>query len=158
MLNDLTVSEWNTGTGNLLISSSDSSLTGHKTNSSVTREAPMTIHIACAEIQDVEIIATMVGELLNEIMAAVQDKAFGFDHARTVDRAESWMKQGLYMVLLARVDDRPIGFLALYASYALYTEGVYGTIPEFYVRSAYRSQGIGSALLTEAKAIGQQRG
>lgn len=118
----------------------------------------MTVHIVHAGIEDTDTIATMVGELLNEIMASVQDKAFGFDHARTVDRAESWMKQGLYMVLLARVDNQPIGFLALCASYALYTEGAYGTIPEFYVRSAYRSQGIGSALLTEAKAIGQQRG
>ena len=118
----------------------------------------MTVHIARAEIQDADAVATMVGELLHDIMAAVNDKVFGFDHAGTEDRARSWMKQGLYTVLLARVEDQPIGFLALYESYALYTEGVYGTIPEFYVRSAYRSQGIGSALLIEAKTIGHQRG
>lgn len=118
----------------------------------------MAVHIALAEIQDTDIIATMVGELLHSIMAAVNDKVFGFHHDDTVGRARAWMKEGLYTVLLAKLDSRPVGFLALYQSYALYTEGVYGTIPEFYVRSPYRSQGIGSALLAEARQIGQARG
>lgn len=117
----------------------------------------MMLHIARADTHDAEAIATMVGELLHDIMAAVNDKVFGFDHADTVDRARAWIKKDLYTVLLATLDSKPVGFLALYESYALYTEGVYGTIPEFYVRSAYRSQGIGSALLVEAKAIGHQR-
>lgn len=117
----------------------------------------MMLHIARADTHDAEAIATMVGELLHGIMAAVNDKVFGFDHADTVDRARAWIKKDLYTVLLATLDSKPVGFLALYESYALYTEGVYGTIPEFYVRSAYRSQGIGSALLVEAKAIGHQR-
>ena len=117
----------------------------------------MMLHIARADTHDAEAIATMVGELLHGIMAAVNGKVFGFDHANTVDRARAWIKKDLYTVLLATLDSKPVGFLALYESYALYTEGVYGTIPEFYVRSAYRSQGIGSALLVEAKAIGHQR-
>ncbi len=117
----------------------------------------MTVQITPAGIEDAETIATMVGELLHDIMAAVNDKSFGFHHADTVDRARAWIKKGLYTVLLATLDSKPVGFLTLYESYALYTQGVYGTIPEFYVRSAYRSQGIGSALLIEAKAIGHQR-
>lgn len=117
----------------------------------------MTVHIAQAEIHDAETIATMVGELLHDIMATVNDKVFGFDHADTVERARTWMKEGLYIVLLAKLDSQPVGFLALYESYALYTEGVYGTIPEFYVRSPHRSGGIGSALLAEAKQISHQR-
>ncbi len=118
----------------------------------------MTPHIAVADTQHAVAVATMVGELLYEIMDAVNDKAFGFDHANTVNRACMWMKDGLYTVLLAHVIAKPVGFLALYQSYALYTEGMYGTIPEFYVQSPYRSQGIGSALLAEAKKIGHQRG
>ena len=118
----------------------------------------MTVHIALAEIQDMDTIATMVGELLHDIMAAVNDKVFGFHHDDTARRARAWMKEGLYTVLLAKLDSKPVGFLSLYESYALYTEGIYGTIPEFYVRSPYRSQGIGSALLAEAGQIGQARG
>lgn len=135
-----------------------SSLTRHLTDSSVTPENHMTVDIARADSQDAEAIATMVGELLHDIMAAVNDKVFGFDHTKTVDRARSWMTQGRYTVLLARLGVNPIGFLALSQSYALYIEGAYGTIPEFFVRSPYRSQGIGSALLAEAKMIGQQQG
>ena len=115
------------------------------------------LHITRADTHDAEAIATMVGKLLHDIMAAVNDKSFGFYHADTVDRARAWIKKDLYTVLLATLDSKLVGFLSLYESYALYTEGVYGTIPEFYVRSAYRSQGIGSALLVEAKAIGHQR-
>lgn len=118
----------------------------------------MTVHIALAEIQDADTIATMVGELLRDIMAAVNDKVFGFHHNDTVGRARAWMEGGLYTAVLAQVDSKPVGFLALYQSYALYTEGAYGTIPEFYVRPPYRSQGIGSALLAEARQIGQARG
>lgn len=118
----------------------------------------MAIHIARAEIHDADTVATMVGELLQDIMAAVDDKVFGFDHADTVRRARAWMKEGLYTVLLAKLDSKPVGFLSLYESYALYTEGKYGMIPEFYVRAPHRSQGIGSALLAEAKQLGQARG
>lgn len=118
----------------------------------------MTAQIARAEIHDADTVATMAGELLHDIMTAVNDKAFGFDHADTVGRARAWMKEGLYTVLLAKLESKPVGFLSLYESYALYTAGVYGTIPEFYVRPQYRSQGIGTALLAEARRIGRQRG
>ncbi len=121
-------------------------------------EDTVAIHITRAEIHEADTIAAMVGDLLHDIMAAVNDKVFGFDHADTVGRACAWMKEGLYTVLLAKLDSKPVGFLSLYESYALYTEGVYGTIPEFYVRSPHRSQGIGSALPAEAKQIGQTRG
>jgi len=118
----------------------------------------MSIQIAQAQPEDADSIATLVGELLHEIMAAVKDKVFDFHHDDTVARAHSWMKDGLYTVLLAHEGGEPLGFLALYESYALYTEGAYGTIPEFYVRPAHRSKGLGTALLEQARRLGQSRG
>ena len=118
----------------------------------------MSIQIVQARLEDAESVATLVGELLQEIMAAVNDKVFGFHHADTVARARSWLKEGLYTVLLAHEGGEPLGFLALYESYALYTEGAYGTIPEFYVRPAHRSNGVGAALLEQARRLGQSRG
>ena len=118
----------------------------------------MSIQIIQSRPEDADTVATLVGELLQEIMAAVQDKVFDFHHDDTVARAYSWMKGGLYTVLLAYEGSEPVGFLALYQSYALYTEGEYGTIPEFYVRRPYRSQGVGTALLMEAKGIGRLKG
>ena len=118
----------------------------------------MSIQIVQARLEDAESAATLVGELLQEIMAAVNDKVFGFHHADTVARARSWLKEGLYTVLLAHEGGGLLGFLALYESYALYTEGAYGTIPEFYVRPAHRSNGVGAALLEQARRLGQSRG
>ncbi|MEQ1793815.1 MAG: GNAT family N-acetyltransferase [Nitrospira sp.] len=118
----------------------------------------MSIQIAQAQPEDAAAVAMLVGELLHEIMAAVKAKAFNFHQAETEARAAAWLRDGLYSVLLACDGGMPIGFLALYQSYALYTEGVYGTIPEFYVRSAYRSQGVGALLLEQARRLGQSRG
>lgn len=105
-------------------------------------------------------IATLVGELLHEIMAAINDAVFRFDREETVTRARAWIHDGSYTVLLVHCDGEPepVGLLALYQSYALYTEGVFGTIPELYVRPAYRSKGVGAALLDEARRFGHSKG
>jgi GNAT superfamily N-acetyltransferase len=118
----------------------------------------MSIQITQAQPEDAAVVATLVGELLHEIMAAVSDKVFNFHQADTEARARAWLRDGCYSVLLARDGGVPIGFLALYQSFALYTEGAYGTIPEFYVRPAYRSQGVGAVLLEQARLLGQSRG
>ena len=118
----------------------------------------MTVRIAPAEPEDADVIAAMVGELLREIMAAVKEKVFNFHQHDTAARARAWLIDGSYLVLLARHGEAVVGFLALYQSYALYTEGTYGTIPEFYVRSSHRSRGIGTALIAESKKVGQARG
>jgi GNAT superfamily N-acetyltransferase len=93
-------------------------------------------------------------------MAIIGTNVFGFHREETEARARSWMTDGKYSVLLARDGIRlePLGFLALYESFALYAEGPFGTIPEFFVRPAHRSRGVGTALLLEAKRVGQAKG
>jgi GNAT superfamily N-acetyltransferase len=120
----------------------------------------MNLRIDHAQPSDAPIIAQMVGELLREIMAMIGTSSFGFHQEATEARARSWMTSGKYSALLARdrAQPEPLGLLALYESYALYSEGAYGTIPEFYVRQPYRSQGVGTGLLSEAKRIGQSKG
>ena len=120
----------------------------------------MHLRIDHAQPDDAPAIVQMVGELLREIMALVGTKAFGFHQEETEARARSWITDGKYSVLLVRdeVQPEPLGFLALYESYALYTEGAFGTIPEFYVRPAHRSKGVGAALMGEARRLGQSRG
>ncbi len=120
----------------------------------------MQLRIDHAQLDDAPIIAQMVGELLRDIMAAIGTQTFSFHQEETEARARSWMTDGKYRVLLARDADRgePLGFLALYESFALYAEGSFGTIPELFVRPAYRSNGVGAALLSEAKHMGQAKG
>src|SRR5206468_12673084 len=106
----------------------------------------MNLGIDHAQPYDAPIIAQMVGELLREITAMVGTSMFGFEQEETEARARSWMMDGKYSVSLPRngAQPEPLGLLAQYESYALYSEGVYGTIPEFYVRQPYRSQGVGA--------------
>ena len=49
-----------------------------------------------------------------------------------------------------KTSERNIGFVSLYESYALYSEGEYGRIPELYVRPEYRSESVGLMLLNKA--------
>ncbi|NOS81995.1 MAG: GNAT family N-acetyltransferase [Nitrospira sp.] len=120
----------------------------------------MNVRVDHAQPADAPIIAQMVGELLREIMAAIGTQAFSFHQQETEARARSWMTDGKYRVLLACDADQgePLGFLALYESIALYAEGSFGTIPELFVRPAYRSNGVGAALLSEAKRMGEAMG
>jgi len=117
----------------------------------------MQIQIRPAQPANAQVIAEMVGELLHEIMAAVGSAVFVFDPAETEARVRSWLADRPYKVFLAFNNDRAAGFLALYESYALYAGGVFGTIPELYVKPAYRSQGVGTDLVTVAKRYARSR-
>lgn len=107
---------------------------------------------------DAGILSVMVGELLREIMAAIGSRVFSFSKEDTEVRARQWMNDGSYVVMLAVDQGEVLGFAALYESRALYAEGSFGTIPELYVRSNYRSRGVGARLLAEAKAHAKAKG
>lgn len=118
----------------------------------------MLIRIAQAKPSDAPLVAELVGELLQEIMAAIGAKAFGFSHVETEERARRWLADGTYTVLLAHDGEAAAGFLALSESHALYAEGAFGTIPELYVRPAFRSRKVGTMLMAEAKHLAGEKG
>ena len=70
------------------------------------------------------------------------------------------MRKGIYHVFLAREEStgEEVGFVSLTEVQALYAGGAFGIIPEMYVRPAYRCEGIGEALIRQAKALGAERG
>jgi GNAT superfamily N-acetyltransferase len=94
----------------------------------------------------------MVGELLNEIMEKIKEKAFNYDLAQTERRAKDLISKEKYWVFVAREveTNTNVGFVSMYESYALYSEGAYGTIPELFVRPKWRSEMVGKALLQKA--------
>lgn len=108
---------------------------------------------------DAPLIAPLVGELLQEIMAAIGIPAFNFELADTTARLEEFLAQGKYFVFFAQTaDGNPVGFIALYESHALYAEGSFGTIAELFVRPGFRSQTLGRRLLGQARELGRARG
>lgn len=104
-----------------------------------------------ATVQDAPKIAEMASELLTEIMDAIGIQAFNFDLPTTARRLIDFLDQEKYFAFIAVNDVSPVGFIALYESYALYAEGAFGTIPEFYVRPPYRSKQLGLELLSPGK-------
>jgi GNAT superfamily N-acetyltransferase len=121
----------------------------------------MTIHcsIRRARVSDAAEIAVLVGELLTEIMATTGTRAFSFNLEETADRCADFIDRETYFAFVAHdLDGLPAGFIALQESHALYTQGVFGTIPEFYVRPQHRSHALGHHLLCEAKAFATSRG
>ena len=118
----------------------------------------MHIRVLRAGPADAAVIAEMVGELLEEIMSAIGANVFSFDPTDTENRVRTWLGNGTYTVFVASgARNEVMGFLAVYESYALYAEGAFGTIPELYVRPAFRSQGVGARLLAEARQFATSR-
>lgn len=112
-----------------------------------------------ATVNDAHEIAVMVGELLNEIMSAIGVSVFNFNLDETTARLIEFIGREKYYVFVARSRSlSPAGFIALYESYALYAEGAFGTIPELYVRPAYRTNKLGLHLVSQAKSFGALRG
>ena len=105
-------------------------------------------------------IAVMTGELLEEIMSAINVRAFNFVLNEADARLKEFIAGGKYFVLAATDQElaSDVGFVTMYESYSIYAEGAFGTIPELYVRPAYRQQQVGKALLDAAKLFGAQRG
>jgi len=120
----------------------------------------MPIRIRRAQPADAPVIAELVGELLQEIMAAIGADVFAFDRAGTESRTKTWLEEQTYAVFLAYEEGSGsvAGFLAMYESRALYAGGPFGTIPELYVRPALRLQGAGTSLVKEAKRYAGSRG
>lgn len=117
----------------------------------------MNIEIIKATENDSLDLAILTGELLQEIMNKINIKVFNFNQDETQKRAEDLISKNLYFVFIAKDKNKSIGFISMYESYALYTEGAYGTIPELYVRPEYRSLNIGKLLLKKAKEFASSK-
>ena len=116
------------------------------------------IRIQEAQPSDAPMVAALVGELLQEIMAAIGTKAFRFSPDDTEVRLRTWLADGTYTVLLAYAGVAIVGVLTLTEHHALYAEGAFGIIPELYVSPAFRSNRVGATLLAEAKQVARSRG
>jgi len=117
----------------------------------------MNIQIIKATKNDSLDLAILTGELLQEIMDKINIQVFNFNQDETQKRAEDLISKNLYFVFIAKDQDKSIGFISLYESYALYAEGSYGTIPELYVKPEYRSLSIGKELLKKAKEFASSK-
>mgnify|MGYP000495357679 CR=1 FL=1 len=123
----------------------------------------MSIYIKNATPTDAPVVASFAKALTDEIIVKTGAQHFNVNIEETTDLCRKLMEQGKYTVLLAvnGESDTCIGFAALCESHALYAEGTFGIVQEFYIQPEFRSQKVGSILLEKvaehAKSLNWKR-
>lgn len=109
------------------------------------------IQISPIKAEDYSDLILMAGDLFNEIIIKTNVQAVSFDPEKALIRAKDLISNEKYWVFMAKdiVSGKNIGFISLYESFALYTDGAFGTIPELFITQRYRSNKIGKALMNE---------
>lgn len=120
--------------------------------------AHLHIHIRTANTQDAQHIAEMTVALTREISAQLGVQHFDLNVEKTRTLCQTLLDEGRYVALLAQVDGEHVGFVGISEGRALYAEGALATMQEFFVTPAFRTHGVGAALIEAAMALAQQRG
>ena len=118
----------------------------------------MSVAIYLAVQTDAALVAEMAVALTSEIMERTGIKHFNVNLGDTAALCERLITSGSYTALIAAEPSGPVGFAGLCESHALYTEGTFGIIQEFYVVPRSRSTGVGAALLKASVAQARSRG
>lgn len=99
----------------------------------------------------VDQIAQLAICLTHEIIERTGMQHFDVDIVLAEKLCKEFLERDKYHVIAALDQNRVIGFGALCESYALYAEGTFGILQEFYVLPEYRSLNIGQQLICEIK-------
>jgi len=92
-------------------------------------------------------IARLAVCLTEEIMERTGSRHFGIDVPKAEALCRELLTSGRYVAFAALDGDEVVGFGTLCESHALYAEGSFGIVQEFYVKPVYRSHRIGRELL-----------
>jgi len=115
----------------------------------------MTMTIKSAVPADAPLIARFAKALTDEIIARTGARHFNVDPVATAQLCRTLLEEGKYRVLLA-IDsstEHAVGCATLCESHALYAEGSFGIIQEFYIEPEFRSQKVGTLLLERTVAM-----
>lgn len=116
----------------------------------------MEINFRIATEHDADLIGSLVMDLTTEICELTNTAHFDIDLPSTVKRCKKLMNEGHYAAIIGSQNEIPIAVVTLSETYALYAGGKIGIIQEFYISSDFRSSGIGSMLIKQVEAYGNQ--
>jgi GNAT superfamily N-acetyltransferase len=118
----------------------------------------MSTEVYLATQAEAALVAEMAVALTSEIIKRTGVKHFNVNLRDTAALCERLIASGSYIALIAAERSSPVGFAGLCESQALYTEGTFGIVQEFYVVPGSRSAGVGAALLEASVAQARSRG
>jgi GNAT superfamily N-acetyltransferase len=117
---------------------------------------PVEIHIASPT--DAALVAGLATALTSEIIERTGVQHFNVNLDEATQICARLIAAKSYVALVAAEASNPLGFAGLCESHALYTEGTFGIIQEFYVVPEVRYSGIGGVLLKRAIDYARSRG
>jgi GNAT superfamily N-acetyltransferase len=118
----------------------------------------MSLEIIQATPKDAGIIAAKAKALTDEIIIRTGTKHFNVDLGGTTKLCHDFLLSGTYVVFLAVQDGCRVGLATLCESHALYAEGTFGIVQEFYIEPTSRSAGVGQKMLNTVAAYAKSRG
>jgi len=112
------------------------------------------VRITQGTAHDIDIIVNLVSELLSELDGKP------FHTMLSKKEILQWITDKEYIVFIARdeKDGLPIGVITLTESKAIYTNGTFATIEEFYIKPRYRSKLIGKKMLDHVISFAKTKG
>ena len=116
----------------------------------------MKLEFTYATVIDAEAIGTLVVDLTNEICERTNTQYFDIELETTITRCKELLSNGQYLAILGWFKNKPIAVATFNETYALYAGGKIGVIHEFYVKTEYRSTGIGKLLVEEVQKYGKE--
>ena len=115
--------------------------------------------IARATPANADELALLVGDLLTEILHAIEVPAFANKFSETAATRRGFLVDDDYVVFIARDEHGgAVAFVSVYESDVVRVNGAVGTIAELYVRPEYRRSGLGSRLIAQVKSYAGERG
>lgn len=118
----------------------------------------MTLHFKIATEHDADTIGRLVIKLTEEICLKTNARHFDIDLPGAIKRCRDLLHDKHYGAILGFAGEQPVAVSTFTESYALYAGGKVGIIPEFYVDPAFRSAGVGAALIDRVKQYGREHG
>ncbi len=116
--------------------------------------ADITIRLATAD--DHRVVAALVFDLLGELVPDYRDTLDPDTMYRTACELFAG-ENGIWALLASTESGEAVGVLTLNECAALYARGRFGEISELYVKSGFRSAGVGAKLIDAACEFGRER-
>ncbi len=120
----------------------------------------MEITVRRALPNEAPLVAEFALRLADEISERTGVASFDRDSQQIIDLCRDFMERGFYTAFFALdgATQKPIAAANLCESHALYAQGSFGIIQEFFVEPAFRSQDVGAALLGAIHDFARERG
>lgn len=121
-------------------------------------EVPRVWRIDEATAGDAEVIASCIGALADELVAAKGEGPLVLEHGATAERTACDLRSRFYRAFIARQDGAVIGAITLRTGGGDAAGERYGWIQECFVAPDWRGCGVGSDLVSRARAAASEVG